>query len=442
MPRRIANLWTMEEACVKLLSFGFSHFILFLAIASLAGLGNGAVITVGPGESIQDAVYMASPGDIIEVKSGYYEESVYVDKPLILRGQKSLEKRTVIEAKSREGTIVLDADGCTLERLRIVNNRGCGIYVLSDFNSICNNSIAAQTGIYLEDCQGNLVARNFAFGVWYLGTGIDLSQSCNNSLVNNTAFGGWLSAAICLCDGSNNNTIIDNFARDEGWCGSGIDLHDSCDNIILRNTALTDSSILGANGICIGWASNNNIIRENTACGSGWKGNGVYLFSSDNNTIDKNNVSSRGDSESDGIFLCSSDNNTILRNNVSGNRDYGIDLLSSSDNNTITNNVVRDNAKGIFIQGYNNSIHFNNFINNGVSAHSWDLSTRWCSPKPVEYRYSGRTLKGYLGNRWSDYRGGDSVGNGIGDEPYGFEDGQDSYPLMKLREKYIIRSLE
>lgn len=337
---------------------------------------------------------------------------------------------------------MLDADGCSLERLRIINNRGYGIYVLSNFNSICNNSIAAQTGIYLEGCQSNRIARNIAFGSWYLGKGIELSQSCNNSLVKNTAFGGWLSAAICLWDGSNNNTIVDNSARDDGWYGNGIDLQDSCDNIILLNTALTDSKVLGSNGINIGWASNNNIIRENTACGSGWKGNGIYLFSSDNNTLAYNNITSKRSSESDGIFLYSSDNNTILGNNVSNNRDYGIDLISSSDNNTIINNVVRSNAKGIFIQGYNNIIYFNNFINNGVNVYSRDLSTRWCSPVPMTYRYNDKTIKGYLGNRWSDYQGRDATGDGIGDLPYTFDDGEDAYPLMRICDQYSMKFME
>ncbi|HSD58575.1 MAG TPA: NosD domain-containing protein [Methanotrichaceae archaeon] len=433
----------MEEPYVKLLSARVFFLISFLAIAPLAALGNGAVITVEPGESIQDAVNRARPGDIIEVESGYYEESVYVDKPLILRGQKALGKPTIIEAQSREGAVVLDANGCSLEKLVIKNSKGCGICVLSDFNNICNNSIpVAQTGIYLEDCQGNRIARNIVFSSWYLGTGIELSQSCNNSLVKNTAFGGWLSTAIRLWDGSNNNTIVNNFARDDGWCGNGIDLQDSCDNIILHNTASTDSKVLGANGICIGWASNNNTIRENTACGSGWKGNGIYIFSSDNNTIAKNNVSSRGDSESDGIFLCSSDNNTLMGNNVSDNRDYGIDLLSSSDNNTIMNNVVRDNAKGIFIHGYNNTIYLNDFINNGVSAHSWDLSTRWCSPMPMTYQYNDKTIKGYLGNRWSDYQGKDATGDGIGDRPYTFDDGEDAYPLMRICDQYSKKFME
>ena len=219
----------------------------------------------------------------------------------------------------------------------------------------------------------------------------------------------------------------------------GINLQDSCDNLIQNNIAATSSRFLSASGISLGQASHNNTIKGNTAQGSGWKGNGINLFGSDKNIIALNNVSSRGDSESDGIFLTSSDSNFITENNVTNNNDYGIDLLASCNNNTITNNFVRDNAKGIFIQGFNNTIYLNNFIDNKINAFSWDNTTLWSSPIPVTYQYHGSVIKGYLGNRWMDYMGSDASGDGIGDAPYIFDGGQDDYPLMELCGKYEIR---
>ena len=427
----------LNDKCLKWLSkLLFYALIIFI----MSGLGLADTITVKPGESIQDAVDRARIGDILEINSGYYEESVYVDKPLVIQGQNVSGKPAIIEAKNREGAVVLDADGCTLERLVIKNNEGYGICVLSDFNTICNNSIDAQTGIYLEDCHGNHLAQNLASGGRYLGTGIKLTQSSNNSLVKNTAFGGWLSSAIQLGESSNNNTIVDNFAGDDGFMGSGICLQDSFDNTIQSNIAITNSSLLGASGIYMD-RSINNIVIKNTAQGSGWKGNGIYVSRSDNNTITQNNIFSEGMSESDGIFLANSNSNIIQGNDVKSNGDYGIDLLSSSNNNIIRNNIVEDNAKGIFIDGQNNSIYLNDFINNGINGNSWEPMTRWCTPVPKTYQYQGKTIKGYLGNRWSDYQGRDANGDGIGDQPYTFQDGNDAYPLMGIWDKYVIKNI-
>ena len=420
----------MSRACIYFLP-------ICLAAILLAMPGMGAVIVPGSGESIQSAIDRAKPGDTVDVPAGTYQENIYVDKQIKLRGRNDRGKPTVIAARSKGEAIFLDANGCSINGFEIRNGEGCGIYVASNFNDIHNNVISdVQTGISLEGSNHNNISNNEAYGSWFMGTGIELVQSSENQISNNFAKGGWLSSAIFLIEGSNNNSILDNIANNDGEISFGINLQDSCDNLIQNNIATTSSRFLSASGISLGHASHNNTIKGNTVQGSGWKGNGINLFGSDKNIIAFNNASSTGDSESDGIFLTTSDSNFIMENNVSNNNDYGIDLLASCDNNTITNNVVRDNAKGIFIQGFNNTIYLNDFINNEINAFSWDNTTCWSSPVPVTYQYNGPVLKGYLGNRWSDYMGSDTLGDGIGDTPYVFDGGQDDYPLMELYEKY------
>ena len=49
-------------------------------VRSLATPTSGEVIIVKDGESIQDAVVAASPGAVIKVMPGTYNETVYIDK--------------------------------------------------------------------------------------------------------------------------------------------------------------------------------------------------------------------------------------------------------------------------------------------------------------------------------------------------------------------------
>ncbi|WP_048055585.1 NosD domain-containing protein [Methanotorris igneus] len=144
----------------------------------------------------------------------------------------------------------------------------------------------------------------------------------------------------------------------------------------------------------------------------------------------------------EGIFLWNSSNNIITNVNASNNNDCGIHLGGSSNNNIITTVSANNNGwDGIHLyNSSNNIIYFNNLINNSENIGLWGSSSNntFHSPKPITYTYNGNQYTNYLGNYYSDYNGNDSDGDGIGDTPYTNNGINDSYPLIKPVENYII----
>jgi parallel beta-helix repeat protein len=192
-----------------------------------------------------------------------------------------------------------------------------------------------------------------------------------------------------------------------------IDAHDSGDaiNITADNCTVKGFCCVNAQpspyaGIHV--ESRNNVIAENTC---------------------RNN--------NDGIYL-SGTSNEIRNNTANSNNQVGI-RLGASEENIVTNNTAMRNAWGVSVQNSsnNNNIYLNNFVDNTNNAYSSNSNNIWRSASEITYSYNTRTYMNYLGNYWSDYKGSDTDGDGIGEDPYGIDRDKDEYPLMVPWEKYF-----
>lgn len=246
-------------------------------------------IRVEPGESIQSAIDLADPGDVIEVASGEYDESLSVNKQLSLIG---------IDTGNGAPTVNLVrivADNCEFKGFKIYNSELFAIAVNSNWNNITDNKLeTCMDSIILKDVHDNLVARNEAR---IICQGRDLI-----SLMSGNGGDG-----IHLI-GSQNNTIRDNSAAN-GFIGIYLDHSDY--NLVERNNATGNSNGIGSFS-SVGNTIKGNFIRKNVL-------DGISLLKFSNGSVITGNlVESNGHC---GIYLQDSSNNTIYLNRLIRNNE-------------------------------------------------------------------------------------------------------------------------
>ncbi len=208
-------------------------YVLTIILISAIALADGAILDVGPGDSIQAAIHAAGPGDIIEVTGGTYYDHLRIDKPITLKGINS----PVLDATASGSGVTIISDGVKLEGFRIVNSGSmqdrthsmpdAGIRILSKDNIVTSNNVSNNfNGIYLHHSSNSTIFKNSVNR--NLGFGIRLEGSVNNTIYENSFADNYRQNAYD--DGLNSwdNGSIGNFYSDficnykeEGTCSGG-----------------------------------------------------------------------------------------------------------------------------------------------------------------------------------------------------------------------------
>lgn len=130
----------------------------------------GKVIDVKPGESIQEAVGVAVPGDLVRIHPGVYHETIYIDKDdITLQGVIDNGEWPVLDGqKKMNDAILYSGNGVLIENLKITNYKGNGIMGQAGNNYVIRNNWIVDTGVYgifPQFGKNGIVERNILTGI-------------------------------------------------------------------------------------------------------------------------------------------------------------------------------------------------------------------------------------------------------------------------------------
>jgi nitrous oxidase accessory protein len=388
-----------------------SRFLLFLLALSL--ISNASASTIQAGPDVQAAIEKASNGDTIVVGPGQYNP-FEVDKALRIVGV----GWPVIQAAVQLPGITISTDGALISGFKIkgvpedstskvdyymqhpatamlrLNLPNAGIIVQGNDVAVQNVILSgSQVGIYADGMINSSII-NVTFD--HCGMGAELLNGRTSRIINCKSSG---------CDKSGINVerssdiLVDNNSV-IGTKNSGILLKMSEVCRISNNTASGNNE-----GIAL-WNSSLTNVQYNRVDRNYY---GILLSGSNNNTVLYNVARDNSRNEivkgfGVGISLQENSSNNIIAGNIASKSLNGLELIRGCKDNIIYSNNATDNTHGIRVdKNYNNLIYHNNFVRNTISAYDNSTHNFWNAS---------------VGNYYSDYRGTDGDGDGIGDQPY------------------------
>ena len=369
----------------------WAAIIVLLLVLSLVSVcfGEGSVVGaegrmfVVPDDyfSVFDAVGNASDGDVIFVKKGTYDGSanktLLVDKTISLIGEEA--KSTILNLHPK--------------------------YVEPDSPFPWYNIPYYEKGVMME-------AQNVLFsGFTIRSTGLIFVAGQNNQIIDNM-----FEANLWLANSQIN--VSHNTIKNGITCQAS-------SNIIARNKG---------DAVHIGVGVTNYTIHDNLFV----NGNGIGI-AGDLNRIFNNTVKNC----SVGVGMGASASGNLVYSNWLTNNTVGLRVRSEGDNNLFYDNHVENNSYGAQVawrrpMGENNTLYHNNFIDNTIQVNTEPFIQLVDGSNWTAY-HGGYFDNGKEGNYWSNYKGTDANGDGIGDTPYIIDENrQDKYPLMNPADITII----
>jgi nitrous oxidase accessory protein len=336
---------------------------------------------VSNGEAISAAIEKAEPGDTLFVHEGEYLESLLIDKRLVVIGKNWPH----IRGNYKGHVVLVQAAGTVIEGFkisesgtRLLDDMAC-IRIEADSVTIRNNVITRPLhGIYVKGGSYATISNNYIEGRLDLipadrGNGIHFWNSHHNRVFGNEILNVRDGIYFSFTDSTE---VYQNQIHQVryGLHYMYSDVNNFTDNIFEKNIA----------GAALMYSKRILFERNIFAHCRGFRAYGILYQAVDETRAVNNLVIDN----SRGVFFDNSNFNRFENNEVVGN-DLAFQILGNGEDNVIINN---------------------NFINNlsNLLIHNKETHTTWASDLG--------------GNYWSDYKGYDLDGDGLGDIPHRIQD--------------------
>lgn len=443
---------------------------LALLLATTSGAALAATLQVGGDgkfPTIGAALKAARNGDVVEIASGTYAESLVIKKKLtlagvdtgggipvlspqsgpalLLKGGNAVVENVAIQGREtpataftvadlvdKNGGIVIESNGNSLRKVSVRGMRN-GVLIYGKGNEITDSDISANavSGLGVRSGSETAVSRSRFDGNGFYGLYLGW---INDPALATGDYTAWYKVLMTL------KPVEHSVVSDSQFVGNGM------------------------SGLVLAQAAFKNTVRDNVMEGNGgkvslpdtvwYKGSGIYLSCGAMNNLIASNQATGNDAI--GINVTAAVDNTFSRNVVTGNTEIGINISSSTGNRFDANEVSGHKDYGIVARRWadyimpNSGQHFagNDMTGNGVNAYD-DSGIPFEFPKEMTFVDQAARDRAYAehapANLWDDGRRGnhyddfdeppegftDADGDGIGEMPHAIPGGAavDHHPL-------------
>jgi nitrous oxidase accessory protein len=353
----------------------FYTITLTIFIGRIAPGSNTFVIQ--PNFEISAVLAHCSPGDTVIVKEGIYRENLVIDVRVFLKG----ENQPIIKGNYNGHVILVKASGVIIEGFKV---QEAGTRLLDDFacirieadSVILRHNIITEPlhGVYVKGGHYATIHDNVINGRLDLipadrGNGIHLWNSKNNKLYRNEILNTRDGIYFSFADSTH---VWENYIHNTRY---GLHYMYSDENSFRNN--LFENNVAGA---ALMYSQGIEFFQNVFARCRGFRAYGL-LYQSMDKAIARNNLII---DNSRGVFFDNSNNNLFEHNDVVDN-DLALQLMGAGEENRIVNNNYINNLSNLIVDSKNSQ-------------------TVWATEAG--------------GSHWSDYRGYDLDGDGIGDIPH------------------------